>query len=227
MYSIEMNTGRMPKIDMEIQQIDGMAESDYLKKPELPKSNEKPVKKKRQMSEKQLANLARARKISAEKRKERKEAKAQEKKIAKANRKVKIVEPEPQELEPIEEESRDEPDVEEEEAEEEYISYPTKHSNAIDYDYIIDGVFDLIQEDKKRRRPLKEDKLKAMFQSEEKVRMDERQKILGLVNQMADAEKTKNTQAPSASNILRRGNNVNWDDCFAPRRGGGNGGGLW
>ena len=61
---------------MEIEDIDGMptslAEEEYLQRPQKPSSLEKPVKKKRVMSEKQLANLARAREISAQKRAEKK-----------------------------------------------------------------------------------------------------------------------------------------------------------
>lgn len=57
----------MPKLSMEIEPVEsvGLPVDSYLQKPTLPSSKDKPVKKKRVMSEKQLANLAKAREKSA------------------------------------------------------------------------------------------------------------------------------------------------------------------
>tara|TARA_R110002072_G_scaffold253987_1_gene412871 strand:- start:9790 stop:10470 length:681 start_codon:yes stop_codon:yes gene_type:complete len=218
---------KMPKLNMEIESMTGLAEKEYLKRPELPKSTDdveevKP-KKKRVVSQKQLDSLKKAREASVLKRKKIRE----EKEALKKDKPKKEKKP----LETIKEESEEEESSEESESstDEELIEVkkPVKSKRKgrkkIDYDAIINGVVGQLhsRQDEDRGRWRKE------WENAEEIRMDERNKLLGLVKQMEVADNMKkNKPKPQAKpqynpmSMLKpqRGNSeVNWDDCFKPR----------
>ena len=212
---------KLPQINMEIDQTIGLDETDYLKRPELPKAVEK-VKKKRVVSQKQLDSLKRAREASMAKRKLIREQKLRDKeaqKEAKLISKTKPKEKEPEVMETIEE------DTSRASTPEELIDM----NSAFNYDRVITSVFDLIQADKEKRRPEKEDKWNKRFKDAEDIRIDERNKLLELVKQMEQVDTIKAKPKPkepkkrvhSANKILQN-NDINWDNCFTPRRGGDN-----
>lgn len=216
---------KLPSISMEIDQTIGLAETEYLKKPELP-SSIPPVKekKKRVVSQKQLDSLKRAREASVLKRKKIKEQKLKDKEEAKALKALKK-EPidskatqrkEPEIMETIEEERADTPEA-------------LIDMNSFNYEKVIGGVFDMIQADKERRKPEKEEKWKKRFKDAEDIRIDERNKLLDLVKQMEKADGMKSTTQKAKpkpkpkvnpAKLLR--GEPDWDSCFAPRRGGNN-----
>ena len=198
---------------MEIDQTIGLDETDYLKRPELPKNE---GKKKRVVSQKQLDSLKRAREASMAKRKLIREQKLRNKeaqKEAKLISKTKPKEKEPEVMETIEESRASTP--------EELIDM----NSAFNYDRVITSVFDLIQADKEKRRPEKEDKWNKRFKDAEDIRIDERNKLLELVKQMEQVDTIKakppKKRVYSANKILQN-NDINWDNCFTPRRGGDN-----
>jgi len=222
---------KLPSISMEIDQSIGLAETEYLKKPELAKhtiglpSSIPPVKekKKRVVSQKQLDSLKRAREASVLKRKKIKEQKLKDKEEAKALKKKPIEVKEPEVMESIEEERADTP--------EELIDINTVGGHSFNYDKVIGGVFDMIQLDKERRKPEKEAKWNKRFTDAEDIRIDERNKLLDLVKQMERADSMKSTTTKKETKPkpkpkvnpakLLRGE-PDWDSCFAPRRGGNN-----
>lgn len=213
----------MPKLSMEIEPVEeqGLPVDSYLQKPTLPSSKEKPPKKKRVMSEKQLANLAKAREKSALNRKLKKEQKVadkealkEQKKLAKRNK----TNP-PVQLEVVEE-------VEEEEYVEEVKDYGTQNDYAdsgdtgIDYEFIMSNVYGMLKEDAHREREEKLAKQKAEEEYilkknayDETIRADERARLKGVVE---EKQKHKKTISPMV-------NGTDWDSCFQPRgRGGDN-----
>jgi len=209
---------------MEIDQSIGLAETEYLKKPELPSSiPARKEKKKRVVSQKQLDSLKRAREASVLKRKKIKEQKLKDKEEAKALKKKPIEVKEPEVMESIEEERADTP--------EELIDINTVGGHSFNYDKVIGGVFDMIQLDKERRKPEKEAKWNKRFTDAEDIRIDERNKLLDLVKQMERADSMKSTTTKKETKPkpkpkvnpakLLRGE-PDWDSCFAPRRGGNN-----
>ena len=106
--------------------------------------------------------------------------------------------------------------------------------NSFNYEKVIGGVFDMIQADKERRKPQKEEKWNKRFKDAEDIRIDERNKLLDLVKQMEKADGMKSTTKPNKgtnkptkpkpkvnpANLLR--GQPDWDSCFTPRRGGNN-----
>ena len=88
-----------------------------------------------------------------------------------------------------------------------------------------------------KRKPAKEAKWNKRFSDEEHIRIDERNKLLDLVKQMEEGEKKANKRSVSsekkkavkapfdANHYLsnnRPSRDINWDNCFSPRRGGNN-----
>tara|TARA_R100000541_G_scaffold52230_1_gene59894 strand:- start:179 stop:817 length:639 start_codon:yes stop_codon:yes gene_type:complete len=210
---------------MEIDQSIGLAETEYLKKPELPSSipNDKVIKKKKRVvSQKQLDSLKRAREASVLKRKKIKEQKLKDKEEAKALKKKPIQVKEPEVMETIEEERADTP--------EELIDMNTVGGHSFNYEKVIGGVFDMIQADKERRKPEKEARWDKRFKDAEDIRIDERNKLLDLVKQMERADSMKSTTTkkekpkpkPKVNPAKLLKGQPDWDSCFAPRRGGNN-----
>lgn len=214
----------MPKLSMEIEPVEeqGLPVDSYLQKPTLPSSKDKPAKKKRVMSEKQLANLAKAREKSALNRKLKKEQKVADKEALKEQKKLakKNKTTPPVQLEVVEEVA------EEEYVEEEVKDYGTQNDYAdsgdtgIDYEFIMSNVYGMLKEDAHREREEKLAKQKAEEEYilkknayDETIRADERARLKGVVE---EKQKHKKTIAPMV-------NGTDWDSCFQPRgRGGDN-----
>ena len=228
---------KLPNLSMEIDQSVGLNETEYLKKPEIELPKSTPVikeKKKRVVSQKQLDSLKKAREASVAKRKLIKEQKLREKEEAKeakalakhtnglSKKQVKLDIKEP--METIEERA-DTPEA---------LIDMDKPTGGFDYERVVSSVYDMIQAEKETRRPAKEAKFKQRFDDEEKIRIDERNKLLDLVKQMEEADrvkrKPKKEKKPERkfnanhylSNGDKSGKDINWDNCFAPRRGTGN-----
>ena len=198
----------LPKLNMEINDIEddmpnALAEEEYLKRPQKPSSLEKPIKKKRVMSEKQLANLSRAREISAQKRAEAKALK----KPKKAHKKVEEEVEEPDEL------SGAPTDLEEEE-EEEYVAPLPKakkkvkqNKTLIDYDYIMDSVYNRMNREREEQDYMKQEQ----HSYDENIRKQERTRLMKLV----EAKQKKSVPKDA------------WDACFSPQNNRGNGGNFF
>ena len=215
---------RMPKLDMSINEIpeetQGLNESEYLKRPAEKPSSIKP-KKKRVMSEKQLANLARARKISAEKRKAKKEAQTKEK-VGVKGEDVPL-----QENVVIKEEDGGEISYPKEVGQHTQPSAPIpipvksqkpKMNGWETEDYlssVVDKVYGRLMTDRDSRmkhRKEQEAEQEEIRLYEESIREDERKRI---------GEKVK-AKAPSMGNHpLFNSSGQDWDKCFQPRGGGG------
>tara|TARA_R110002096_G_scaffold65444_1_gene159374 strand:+ start:78 stop:752 length:675 start_codon:yes stop_codon:yes gene_type:complete len=220
---------KLPNIEMAIDQNVGMglAEKDYLKKPdetkpkiELPKSVAE-GKKKRVVSQKQLDNLKKAREASVVKRKLIREEKEAEKIKLKAEKKK-------TDLPKIAEEEVDDNESRASTPEHLVDMDSVTGGHSFNYDKVISGVFDLIQTDKENRKPEKEAKWNKRFKDQEEVRIDERNKLLELVKQMEEADTLKAKKPPkktkpkvNPTNMLRNGE-PDWESCFVPRRGGNN-----
>ena len=214
---------RMPKLSMEIEPVEtGLPVDSYLQKPALPSSKDTPTKKKRVMSEKQLANLAKAREKSALNRKLKKEQKVADKIALKEQKKLnkkKTPITEPVAEEDYGEEGSDMEVILSEDAD--HAPFETNAGdNGIDYEFIMSNVYGMLKEDAHRER---EEKIKAQKEQEdymlkknaydETIRADERQRLKGVVEQK---QKHKKTIAPMV-------NGTDWDSCFQPRgRGGDN-----
>lgn len=204
---------RMPKLSMEISEsMEMLNETEYLDKPQKPSSvpKEKPPKKKRVMSEAQLANLSKAREKSALNRRLKKEQKVADKvalKEEKKLRKKKMPKVEAQHHnEVVEAPSSDEEEVEEENYQ------PT---NGVDYEFIMSNVYGMIKEDETNRlqkveddRLAQEDYDNRKDTYDNKIRQEERDRLMGIVEEKR--KKKKNT-APLMNN------QPNWDSCFQPR----------
>jgi hypothetical protein len=209
----------LPKLNMEINGIEddmpnALAEEEYLKRPQKPSSISteiKPIKKKRVMSEKQLANLSRAREISAQKRAEAKALK----KPKKAHKEVEEEVDEPDELSGgAHHNDREEEDGEEEEEEEEYIAPLPKakkkvkqNKTLIDYDYIMDSVYNRMNREREEQEYMKQEQ----HSYDENIRKQERHRLMKLVE-----EKQKKSVPKDA-----------WDACFSPQNNRGNGGNFF
>lgn len=207
----------MPKLSMEINEsMEMLNEKEYLDKPEKPSSipKEKPPKKKRVMSEAQLANLAKAREKSALNRRLKKEQKVAEKVALKEEKKQKR-----RKMPKVEEQHHNEvveaPSSEEEWEEEQHYQQPT---NGIDYEYIMSNVYGMIKEDETNRLQEQEaqrlaeiDYNKRKDDYDNKIRQEERDRLMGIVE---EKRKKKRDTAP-----LRNpsSNQPNWDSCFQPR----------
>ena len=218
---------------MEIDQSIGLAETEYLKKPELPSSipNDKVIKKKKRVvSQKQLDSLKRAREASVLKRKKIKEQKLKDKEEAKALKKKPIQVKEPEVMETIEEERYGGANPSGADTPEELIDMNTVGGHSFNYEKVIGGVFDMIQADKERRKPEKEARWDKRFKDAEDIRIDERNKLLDLVKQMERADSMKSTTTkkekpkpkPKVNPAKLLKGQPDWDSCFAPRRGGNN-----
>lgn len=230
---------RMPKLSMEIEPaVEGLAEESYLQKPQLPKSTdvakEKPPKKKRVMSEKQLANLAKAREKSALNRRLKKEEKIKEKEALKeqkklAKKKTPIASTTAENLDVIEEEDYVEEGMDDAdnyygagEADEEPES---NYTNGIDYEFIMANVYGMIKEDQhkereqaKKAKEEEERMLEAKNAYDERIRKEERDRLMGIVKE----KKSQRSSAGTGYNPLKP-QEPNWDSCFQPRgRGGDN-----
>lgn len=213
----------MPKLDMSINEIpeesQGLAETEYLKKPAEKPSSIKP-KKKRVMSEKQLANLARARKISAEKRKAKKEAQAKEKKEDPPVENVVVKEDDGTEISYPKELGQHTQPTEELPLPIPIPSKPQKPKmngwESEDYlNSVVDKVYGRLMTDRDSRmkqRKKQEEEQEEIRLYEESIREDERKRI---------GEKVK-AKAPSMGNHpLFNPQGQDWDKCFQPRGGGG------
>ena len=209
------NMSRMPKLSMEIEPVEeqGLPVDSYLQKPALPSSN-KPAKKKRVMSEKQLENLAKAREKSALNRKLKKDQKVADKEALKEQKKL----AKKKGRTPIASTTETLEPVEEEEYEEE--QYDATGDSGIDYEFIMSNVYGMIKEDQVREH---DEKIKAKKEEEEwntrknaydeTIRADERHRLKGVVEEQVKHKK----------NISPMTNGTNWDKCFQPRgRGGDN-----
>lgn len=222
---------------MEIDQSVGLNETEYLKRPEveLPKSTpEVKIKKKRVVSQKQLDSLKKAREASVAKRKIIKEQKIRDKEMAreaKVMAKKEKKESPPKIMETVEEEEDDSRAS----TPEELIDMDSV--GGFNYDRVVSSVYDMIQAEKATRKPAKEAKWNKRFSDEEHIRIDERNKLLDLVKQMEEGEKKANKRSVSsekkkavkapfnANHYLsnnRPSRDINWDNCFSPRRGGNN-----
>lgn len=216
---------------MEIEQPDAdgyLKQSEYLKKPEKPNALkqlkkkgipveksiesvepvediaepvEKPVKKKRVMSEKQLASLARAREVSAQKRKEKKALKMAEEKPL-INKKVKPVNP----MKGIPEESSsdDEPTPQQQ--------LKKSYGSLQPPDSVEERVYQRIMKEKADRRAVKEQQredARLAREYEESIREDERKKLYEMT-QRVEPKKRVNAKAMLQPN--------KWEECFAPKK---------
>ena len=228
---------------MEIDQSVGLNETEYLKRPEielakhtigLPKSTpEVKIKKKRVVSQKQLDSLKKAREASVAKRKIIKEQKIRDKEMAreaKVMAKKQQKESPPKIMETVEEELAEQQGEDDSRAStpEELIDMDSV--GGFNYDRVVSSVYDMIQAEKATRKPAKEAKWNKRFSDEEHIRIDERNKLLDLVKQMEEGEKKakkkKAVKAPFDANHYLSNNrpsrDINWDNCFSPRRGGNN-----
>ena len=208
----------MPKLSMEIEPVEsGLPVDSYLQKPALPSST-KPVKKKRVMSEKQLANLAKAREKSCENRRLKKEAKLAEKaekKLMKKKGKKSL-----DTITETEETSQPPPQQVDYEIEEEEYAEEDGGDNGVDYEFIMANVYGMLKEDEQERKEnaLREQAEKLDWTNkknayDENIRAEERERLKGIVE-----EKRKHKKA---INPMTNGND--WDSCFQPRgRGGDN-----
>ena len=196
-----------------------LKQEDYLKKPQKPSSIkkpnaveaveqsvegvEKPVKKKRIMSEKQKASLARAREVSARKRKEKKALKlADETPII--NKKVKSVKP----MKTIDEDTSS---SEEDETPQEMIK--KGYGSLKPPDSVEERVYQRIMKEKAQRRLVKQQKVIQAQQVkayEESIREDERKKLYEMTQRIAPKKKQVNAKAMLQPNI--------WEQAFAPKR---------
>ena len=237
----------MPDVSMEIQSMTGLAEEEYLKKPGLPKSTDLSVakkqeeekqsnnpmdkkpkeKKKRVVSQKQLDSLKKAREASVAKRKKiREEKEAEKQQVIKPKKQVKESK---KILEPIEESESSESESSESESSEEEVMVKTprkqslskaKKRKKINYDTIINGVVGQMRAsgDNDRHQWRKE------WENAEEIRMDERNKLLGLVKQMEVAETMKTKTKPVSNfnpySVITNGQHNSqpvWEDCFNGR----------
>ena len=221
-----MPRSKMPNLSpMEIKPVeDGyLKQDDYLKKPEKPnalkslqkakreeesvepvensiESVEKPVKKKRVMSEKQLAALARAREASAKKRKEKKALKLAEEKPL-INKKVKPVKPMPT----IPSASSSDEDMPQHE-----VPHVIQQKPA---DSVEERVYQRIMKEKNDRRKVKaqqREDARLAREYEESIREDERKKLFEMTQQHAPKKKQVNATAMLQPN--------KWEECFAPKK---------
>ena len=216
---------RMPKLSMEIESVEeqGLAVDSYLQKPALPSSKEKPAKKKRVMTEKQLSSLAKAREKSALNRRLKKEQKVADKlalKEEKKKGKKKIIKAYAEPLPTIEEEEYPEEQYEEGSdmevitSEDQYSDYPNAGDNGIDYEFIMSNVYGMLKEDATReqeaiitRKKEEEEYMLKKNAYDDTIRADERARLKGVVE---EKQKHKKTIAPMT-------NGTEWDSCFQPR----------
>ena len=219
-----MPRSKMPDLkpmDIEPMNEDGyLPQSDYLKKPEKPnalKSLQKgtpvekpvddvensvepvaPVKKKRVMSEKQLAGLAKAREASAKKRREKKLA-LEKPLITKT---VKPVKP----MATVDESSSDD---------EVMPSHEVPHviQQKAPADSVEERVYQRIMAEKQQRRKVKEQKRndeRLAREYEESIREDERKKLYEMTQQVKPKKRQVNATAMLQPN--------KWEECFAPKK---------
>ena len=94
--------------------------------------------------------------------------------------------------------------------------------DSIDYKQIIDGVFNLIQEEKAISRPKKKKEMMDFQKELEKARKQEREDMLKLIEGMKKPKEPKqkkkvdfNATSFLTQNKYDDGND--WDACFAPR----------
>lgn len=217
---------------MEIEQPDAdgyLKQSEYLKKPEKPNALkqlkkkgipveksiesvepvediaepvEKPVKKKRVMSEKQLASLARARAVSAQKRKEKKALKMAEEKPL-INKKVKPVNP--MKSIPEESSSDDEPSPQQQ--------LKKSYGSLQPPDSVEERVYQRIMKEKADRRAVKEQQredARLAREYEESIREDERKKLYEMTQRVEPKKQRVNAKAMLQPN--------KWEECFAPKK---------
>ena len=211
-----MPRSKMPDLkpmDIEPMEDGYLPQSEYLKKPEKPNALkslqkgkrveepvepvEKPVKKKRVMSEKQLAGLAKAREASAKKRKEKKLA-LEKPLITKT---VKPVKP----MATVDESSSDD---------EVMPSHEVPHIiQQKSTDSVEERVYQRIMAEKEQRRKVKEQKRndeRLARQYEESIREDERKKLYEMTQQVKPKKRQVNATAMLQPN--------KWEECFAPKK---------
>lgn len=218
-----MPRSKMPDLkpmDIEPMEDGYLPQSEYLKKPEKPNAlkslqkgkrveepvepvenavepMEKPVKKKRVMSEKQLAGLAKAREASAKKRKEKKLA-LEKPLITKT---VKPVKP----MATVDESSSDD---------EVMPSHEVPHIiQQKSTDSVEERVYQRIMAEKEQRRKVKEQKRndeRLAREYEESIREDERKKLYEMTQQVKPKKRQVNATAMLQPN--------KWEECFAPKK---------
>ena len=208
-----MPHSQMPQLpnSMEIEHEPTMlAESEYLKKPN---SEEPPLKKKRVVSQKQLDNLKRARIISAEKRKAKKDAAKVEKERQKAEKKANKGKKATQI-------TNDVVDDEDSSSDEDAICFPDAivkpkptplPPSAPDNNSVEERVYQRLRKEKENRRTIRaqkreEEKERKLY--EESIRVDEREKLLALVQEEEDRQQQPTINATAMLQPNK------WDNLF-------------
>lgn len=234
-----MPRSKMPNLkpmDIEPMEDGYLPQSEYLNKPEKPnalkqlkkksipveksvesvesvediaESVEKPVKKKRIMSEKQLASLARAREASAKKRKEKKALKMAEEKPL-INKKIKPVNP----MKTIPEESSSDDEMTQHEVPHIIQQNLKKSYGSLQPpDSVEERVYQRIMKEKADRRAVKEQQredARLAKQYEESIREDERKKLYEMTQRIEPKKQRVNAKAMLQPN--------KWEECFAPKK---------
>ena len=217
-----MPRSSMPQLSMEIEHPEDeedtagyLKQSDYLKKPKPQKPSslkpventveseepvEKPVKKKRVMSEKQKAALAKARDVSAKKRKEKKALEGTTKPV---KAKKPLVEMPTIDSESSSDDDDDETPLIQQRA-------PTKKKESVE-----ERVYQRIMSEKKERKAMrtkKRDDDRMAREYEESIREDERKKLWEMTQhqQQSKPKKQVNAKAMLQTNM--------WEQAFAPKR---------
>ena len=244
LFSLEATMPRstMPQLSMEMEPMEEeeqagyLKQSDYLKKPKKPSSLkpventveseeavEKPVKKKRVMSEKQKAALAKAREVSAKKRKEKKQAMATEG-VTKPVKAKKPVQPMPA----IDEESESSSDDDDEVP---LIQHPTGHEMAhviqqrstpvrAKKQSVEERVYQRIMSEKAERkaaRAQKKEQDRLAREYEQSIREDERRVLYEMTQKASpsQAQKPTTTKPVNAAAMLQPSI---WEQAFTPKR---------
>ena len=224
-----MPRSSMPQLSMEIEHPEDeedtagyLKQSDYLKKPkpqkpsslkpventvETEESVEKPVKKKRVMSEKQKAALAKARDVSAKKRKEKKALEGTTKPV---KAKKPLVE-----MPTIDSESSSDDDDDETPLIQHEMPHVIKAPTKKKKESVEERVYQRIMSEKKERKAMrtkKRDDDRMAREYEESIREDERKKLWEMTQhqQQSKPKKQVNAKAMLQTNM--------WEQAFAPKR---------
>ena len=220
----------MPELSMEIEHPEEedtagyLKQSDYLKKPKPQKPSslkkpventveseeavEKPVKKKRVMSEKQKAALAKARDVSAKKRKEKKALEGTTKPV---KAKKPLVE-----MPTIDSESSSDDDDDETPLIQHEMPHVIKAPTKKKKESVEERVYQRIMSEKKERKAMrtkKRDDDRMAREYEESIREDERKKLWEMTQQQSKPQTQKkqvNAKAMLQTNM--------WEQAFAPKR---------
>tara|TARA_R110000744_G_scaffold191027_5_gene310290 strand:+ start:862 stop:1545 length:684 start_codon:yes stop_codon:yes gene_type:complete len=222
-----MPRSTMPELSMEIEHPEEedtagyLKQSDYLKKPKPQKPSslkkpventveseeavEKPVKKKRVMSEKQKAALAKAREVSAKKRKEKKALEGTTKPV-KAKKPV-------ERMPAIDEESESSSDDDDETPLIHEMPHVIQQRAPKKKASVEERVYQRIMSEKAERKALKSQKKeqdRLAHEYEQSIREDERRVLYELTQKAPKPKKQVNAAAMLQPNI--------WEQAFAPKR---------